>query len=57
MIEGVNKFRKMNLGFVILFFLGFIIILLNCFFVSILLLRKIIYNLGLLYLKKKWCLL
>lgn len=52
MIEGVNKSRKMNLGLATLVLPGLITIPLNCFFVSISLLRKIIHNLGLLYFLK-----
>lgn len=48
MIEGVNKSRKMNLGLATLVLPGPISTPLNCFSVSISLLRKIIHNLGLL---------
>lgn len=49
MIERVNKSRKMNLGLATLVLPGPISTPLNCFSVSISLLRKIIHNLGLLY--------
>lgn len=52
MIEGVNKSRKMNLGLATLVLPGPISTPLNCFSVSISLLRKIIHNLGLLYFLK-----
>lgn len=49
MIERVNKSRKMNLGLATLVLPGLITTLMNCFFVSITLLRKSIHTVGLLY--------
>lgn len=52
MINGVEISRKMNLGLATLVLLGPITTPLNCFSVSISLLRKIIHNLGILYFFK-----
>lgn len=49
MIERVNKSRKMNLGLATVVLPGPFTIPLNCFSVSISLLRKIIDTIGLLY--------
>lgn len=49
MIERVNKSRKMNQGLAALVLPGLITIPLNCFSVSISLLRKSIHTVGLLH--------
>lgn len=48
-IKRVNKSRKMNLGLATVVLPGPFTFLLNCFTVSISLLRKIIHTIGLLY--------